>query len=70
MVSDEYALKVWKYLEKLPPNRTIKVRNICTEKNRVQFIEAVKMYIDSHQDCGISFITDKYEKFHKIEVIK
>lgn len=66
---DDYTKSVFDYIDKLPVGRIITVDHICKEETKDQFIAAVKHYMDSFEyQGGVSFITEKLERFRKMPI--
>ncbi|OFX52326.1 MAG: hypothetical protein A2066_00080 [Bacteroidetes bacterium GWB2_41_8] len=65
---DEYSESVFEFLDEAEVGKSFTIENLCKEENRVQFIEAVKLYISSYDyGGGWEFNTD-YTKIRRIEI--
>lgn len=64
-ISLEYKQKVWRFLEKIEPDKMYTVAKLTDPATRGNFIAAVKEYMDSLPYGGwISFNSD-YTKFYR-----
>lgn len=65
--TDEYRQEVWDFLEKIKPGDTYTIDKLCKAKNREQFVNHIKEYMDAFPfQAGITFNQD-YTKFYRME---
>lgn len=66
---DDYTKEIFQFLDSIPSGKTYTVDKLCKQVNRQKFIQAVKHYMDSYPyQGGVSFITEKYERFRKMTI--
>jgi len=65
---DQYSESVFEFLEKAEPGKSFLIKNLTRESSRTQFMDAVKLYIRTHDyGGGWEFNTD-YTKIRKHEI--
>ena len=66
---DDYTKEVFQFLDTIPFGKTYTVEKLCKSTNREKFVTAIKHYMDSFPyQGGVSFLTEKLERFRKTEI--
>lgn len=61
-----YKRKVWEFMERIEPDQTYVVDNMCKPENRELFIQSIKDYMDAMPWQGWLSFNKDYTKFYKV----